>query len=102
MATSIAEAILKGTDTLRKAGVTEARRDAGSLAAHVLRRDRSFIISHADDAINPDQLEAFRQSIELRAKGKPLQYITGLQEFFGLDFEVTSEVLIPRPETELL
>jgi release factor glutamine methyltransferase len=102
MATSIAEAILKGTDNLRKAGVTEARRDAGSLAAHVLRRNRSFIISHADDAINQNQLEAFRQCIELRAKGKPLQYITGLQEFFGLDFEVTSEVLIPRPETELL
>lgn len=102
MATSIAEAILQGAHALRKAGVTEARRDAGLLAAHVLGRDRSFIITHADDAINQDQLEVFRQCIELRGKGEPLQYITGLQEFFGLDFEVTSDVLIPRPETELL
>jgi release factor glutamine methyltransferase len=102
MATSIAEAILQGTDTLRKAGVAEARRDAGSLAAHVLGRDRSFLLTHADDAIHQDQLETFRQCIERRATGEPLQYITGLQEFFGLDFEVTSDVLIPRPETELL
>ncbi|MDQ2936022.1 MAG: peptide chain release factor N(5)-glutamine methyltransferase [Acidobacteriota bacterium] len=102
MATSIAEAILQGTHTLRNAGVTEARREAGSLAAHVLGRDRSFILSHADDVVNQEQLEVFRQCIQLRAKGEPLQYITGLQEFFGLDFEVTSEVLIPRPETELL
>jgi release factor glutamine methyltransferase len=102
MATSIAEAILQGTDSLRKAGVPEARRDAASLAAHVLGRDRSFILSHADDALNQNQLKAFRLCIELRAKGKPVQYITGLQEFFGLDFEVTSDVLIPRPETELL
>lgn len=102
MATSIAEAILQGTHTLRKAGVSEARREAGSLAAHVLGRDRSFILSHADDAVNQDQLEVFRRCIELRAQGEPLQYITGLQEFFGLNFEVTSDVLIPRPETELL
>jgi release factor glutamine methyltransferase len=102
MATSIAEAILQGTDTLRKAGVTEARREAGSLAAHVLRRDRSFILSHPNDVVNQDQLEVFRRCIDLRAKGEPLQYITGVQEFFGLDFEVTSDVLIPRPETELL
>jgi release factor glutamine methyltransferase len=102
MATSIAEAILQGTHTLREAGVTEARREAGSLAAHVLGRDRSFILSHANDVVNQDQLKVFRQYIDLRAKGEPLQYITGIQEFFGLDFEVTSDVLIPRPETELL
>jgi len=46
--------------------------------------------------------EEFSESLEARAQGKPLQYITGLQEFFGLEFEVTSDVLIPRPETELL
>jgi release factor glutamine methyltransferase len=102
MPTSIAEAILQGAHDLRKAGVPEARREAGSLLAHVLGRDRTFILSHADDPISEDHLEMFRGTLDWRAAGKPLQYITGHQEFFGLDFEVTADVLIPRPETELL
>jgi len=102
MTTSIAEAILQGAHKLRKAGVPEARREAGSLVAHVLDRDRSFILSHAEDTIGPEQLEQVHDYLERRAQGEPLQYITGHQEFFGLDFEVTRDVLIPRPETELL
>jgi release factor glutamine methyltransferase len=102
MPTLIAEAILQGAHDLRKAGVGDARREAGSLLAHVIGRDRTFILGHADDSISEQQLEQFRRVLESRATGKPLQYITGHQEFFGLDFEVTSDVLIPRPETELL
>ncbi len=102
MATSIADAILQGAHTLRRAGVTEARREAGSLMAHVLGRDRSFILSHADDHLSQEQVAFFDEYIGRRALGEPVQYITGHQEFFGLDFEVTGDVLIPRPETELL
>ncbi len=102
MTTSIAEAILQGAHELRKAGVPEARREAGSLLAHVIERDRSFIISHAEDPITSEELNRFAEVVDWRAKGKPLQYITGHQEFFGLDFEVSADVLIPRPETELL
>ena len=102
MPTSIAEAILQGAQQLRQAGVPEARREAGSLLGDVLGRDRSFILSHGEAAISYEQIEQFRDYLERRALGEPLQYITGHQEFFGLDFEVTSEVLIPRPETELL
>lgn len=87
---------------MRKAGVPEARREAGSLIAYVLGRDRSFILTHAEDPIAEEQVERFREWLERRAHGEPLQYITGHQEFFGLDFEVTKDVLIPRPETELL
>lgn len=100
--TSIAEAILQGAHKLRQAGVSEARRESGSLVAHVLERDRSFILSHAEDSIGTEQLEQFHDYLERRAQGEPMQYITGHQEFFGLDFEVTPDVLIPRPETELL
>ena len=100
--TSIAEAILQGSLNLRKAGVPEARREAGSLVAHVLGRDRSFILTHAEDPITDGQATQFCDWLERRAGGEPLQYITGHQEFFGLDFEVTRDVLIPRPETELL
>jgi release factor glutamine methyltransferase len=100
--TTIAETILQGANRLRRAGVPEARREAGSLVAHVLGRDRSFILSHAEDPIDAQQAERFLQTLERRADGEPLQYITGHQEFFGLDFELTKDVLIPRPETELL
>jgi release factor glutamine methyltransferase len=82
--------------------VPEARREAGSLLAHVLGRDRSFILSHAEDAIEEKQSEIFQGYLQRRAEGEPVQYITGHQEFFGLDFEVNRNVLIPRPETELL
>jgi len=99
---TIAEAILQGAHQLRQAGVAEARREAGSLVAFVLDRDRSFILSHAEDPMDEEQAARLHAYLERRAQGEPLQYITGHQEFFGLDFEVTSDVLIPRPETELL
>lgn len=102
MTTSIADAILQGAHRLRQAGVPEARREAGSLMAHAIGRDRSFILSHAEGAIEGEQLKQFYGFLERRAQREPLQYITGRQEFFGLDFEITADVLIPRPETELL
>jgi len=102
MTISIAEAILQGSLKLRKAGVAEARREAGSLVAHALGQDRSFILTHAEDPIADKQETQLNDWLQRRAGGEPLQYITGHQEFFSLDFEVTREVLIPRPETELL
>ena len=93
---------MQGAHKLRQAGVPEARSEAGSLVAYVLGKDRSFILTHAEDPIAEGQAEQFHASLQRRAQGEPLQYITGHQEFFGLDFEVTKDVLIPRPETELL
>jgi len=102
MSISISEAILEATQALRGAGVPEARREAGSLLAQVIGRDRTFLITHAEDTLRSGELETFRHYLERRAQGEPVQYITGHQEFFGLNFEVSRDVLIPRPETELL
>ncbi len=99
---SIANAVVEGAQRLREAAIPEARRHAGSLLAYVLGRDRSFLIAHADGAVTEEEFRAFRFLIERRASGEPMQYITGHQEFFKLDFEVTPAVLIPRPETELI
>jgi release factor glutamine methyltransferase len=97
---SIGQAMMEGAQRLREGAIADPRREAGSLLTHVLGSDRSFIIAHTDDNLNDEDSESFRSLIERRAGGEPLQYITGHQEFFKLDFEVTPAVLIPRPETE--
>jgi release factor glutamine methyltransferase len=102
LAAKIGELIFEGAEILRRAGVPEARRDAGSLMAHSLGQDRTFIISHSDEEVNDDVLHRFRHLLQRRSAGEPLQYITGHQEFFCLNFDVSPDVLIPRPETELL
>ena len=84
------------------AGVPEARREAGSLLSFVLGKDRTFLISHGEDLVDEESLERLRGFVERRAAGEPLQYITGVQDFYGREFRVTPDVLIPRPETELL
>lgn len=99
---TINEVINEGAVVLRNGGVSEARREAGSLLSFVLGRDRTFLISHAEVQIESDSLEKFREFVERRAEGEPLQYIVGTQDFFGRQFRVTPDVLIPRPETELL
>jgi len=102
MSVSIADALRRASQTLDSAGVPEPRREAGSLLSHVTGRDRTFLISHAEDALTDEHLHLFEQLIERRAAGEPTQYITGTQDFFGRAFRVTPDVLIPRPETELL
>ena len=99
---SIATAVVGAAQVLRKAGVAEARREAGSLLAHVLQRDRTFLITHAEEFVNDADFHLLRRLVARRAAGEPLQYITNRQEFYKLEFEVTPDVLIPRPETELL
>jgi release factor glutamine methyltransferase len=99
---NIAEALLEASRILQTSGVSEARREAGSLLSFIIAKDRTFLISHAEDQIDEPSLVRFREAIERRAAGEPLQYITRRQDFFGREFRVTPDVLIPRPETELL
>jgi release factor glutamine methyltransferase len=99
---SIAEAQREASRILEINGVPEARRDASSLLSFVLGKDRTFLISHAEDPVADDSLDQLREFVERRAAGEPLQYITGVQDFYGREFCVTPDVLIPRPETELL
>ena len=69
---------------------------------HVLERDRAYLYAHPEDSLSAETVEQYLRLIAERTTGKPTQYITGHQEFWGLDFEVTPDVLIPRPETEHL
>jgi len=100
--TTIAEAITEGARRLTLGGVTEERLTAGLLLGHTLGVDRVYILTKSDEQIAASQYEIYLTLIDRRACGEPLQYLTGHQEFYGLDFKVTTDVLIPRPETEFL
>jgi len=102
MGISIHNAIAEASQLLRDAAIDEPRMEAGLLLAAVVGRDRTFMIAHSPDALTDEHLQTFRAFVQRRIQGEPLQYIVGHQEFFKLDFEVTPDVLIPRPETEII
>ena len=99
---SIKTLIATAGEVLRASGVPTARQDAGLLLAYVLGTDRTFIISHPEELVSDRVGANFENAIKRRSAGEPVQYITGKQEFYKLEFEVTPDVLIPRPETEVL
>ena len=85
---------------LESAGVPSHALAAELLLMHAVDRDRTWLYTHSEDEIPSATLEKFQAFVAERAKGTPTQYLTGKQEFWGLDFEVTPAALIPRPETE--
>lgn len=76
--------------------------DAQVLLAHVLRRDRAWVVAHADEGLAREQIDAFVALARRRREGEPVAYLTGIREFWGLPLFVSKAVLIPRPETETL
>jgi release factor glutamine methyltransferase len=89
-------------DALTEASTTIDRREAETLLAHLLFRDRPWLIAHSDTDLSATLLNSYRSLIARRAAREPIQYLTGHQEFYGLNLRVTRDTLIPRPETELL
>lgn len=87
---------------LSDAGVADPRREAASLLTFALDKPSAFLIAHPEYELTIDEAARLDEYIARRANREPFQYITGRQEFYGLDFEVTPDVLIPRPETEIL
>ena len=98
----IVEVIEKAAEILARNGVAESRREASSLLAFVLGKDRTFLFAHSEYKLSSQEEKRFWEFIGRRAKREPFQHITGKQEFYGLDFFVSKDVLIPRPETELI
>jgi release factor glutamine methyltransferase len=95
-------ALKQGIAQLRDAKIASFTLAAELLLLHAVGRDRTWLYSHPEDEISAEQQSQFFSLIARRANGEPLQHLTGKQEFWGLEFEVTPDVLIPRPETEHL
>ena len=91
-----------GKDRLEKAGIQEAALDARLLLEEVCGTDRNTLLVHGDRAVTEEEETQFRIFIERRSTHEPLQQITGWQEFMGLRFYVTEDVLVPRQDTETL
>src|SRR2546422_2559764 len=85
---------------LHATGVPSHTLEAELLLVHAMGRDRTWLYAHPEEAIANSEAERFFSLIAHRAAGEPTQHLTGKQEFWGLEFEVTPDVLIPRPETE--
>ncbi len=95
--------ILKWTEQyFAKAGLDSARLDAEVLLSHVLKKERIFLYVHFDQPLEPNELATYKECIKRRVKHEPVAYITGHREFMGLEFKVSKDTLIPRPDTEIL
>jgi release factor glutamine methyltransferase len=99
---NISTALSSAAEKLAEAGIAEPYRETASLLAFSLQKEAAYLIAHPEYELNPGELSKFEEYVERRAKREPFQYIVGHQEFYGLEFEVTPDVLIPRPETEIL
>ena len=98
---TINSALAWATRELKKSSRSPAL-DSEVLLCHILKRDKSYLYANQDKKLSNIQNTKYQILIRKRARRWPVAYLTGRKEFFGLDFVVTPDVLIPRPETELL
>jgi release factor glutamine methyltransferase len=99
---SVRSVLRQGMEQLRFAGVPSHTLAAELLLLYVTEHDRAWIYGHPEEILSESAVRAYSDLLARRASGVPTQHLTGKQEFWGLEFEVTPDVLIPRPETEHL
>lgn len=95
-------ALQQGTDILDRASISVPRLTAEVLLSHALKCDRAHLYAHCTDELTEIGWIHYGRYLNERLQGRPTQYITHRQEFYGRDFYVNGDVLIPRPETEHL
>ncbi|HEV8724518.1 MAG TPA: peptide chain release factor N(5)-glutamine methyltransferase [Candidatus Binatia bacterium] len=99
---SIQAVVRESVQCLIEAGLETARLDAETLLSHVLKLTKEQFVLFSDMPLRPEQMRHYEELLLRRIRREPVAYITGRQEFWSLDFRVTPDVLIPRPETERL
>ena len=97
---TVATALLQGKRLLEEASIAVPKLTAEVLVAHAMHHERVYFYAHPEQELSELEWLHYGRYLHERLKGKPTQYITGRQEFYGREFRVTRDVLIPRPETE--
>ncbi|GAC1634500.1 MAG: peptide chain release factor N(5)-glutamine methyltransferase [Candidatus Acidiferrum sp.] len=95
-------ALKHGIGQLRAANIASHTLAAELLLLHATQRERTYLYSHPEMQLTEEEIRTYQTLLDKRISGVPVQHLTGKQEFWGLSFEVTPDVLIPRPETEHL
>ena len=96
------ELYLWGKEQLLQENIPDGEWDARLLLEHICHTNRNTLLVYGDRQVNEDEEQEYRNSIQKRKQHIPLQHITGVQEFMGLEFQVNEHVLIPRQDTETL
>ena len=99
---SIADFLAISTKTLSEAGIASARLDSELILAHILRRSREWLLAHDTDTLTQSQQRQARQLLLQRTQRRPIAYLTGRRDFYGHSFLVNEQVLVPRPESEVI
>ena len=99
---NILEALNKGSAKLKRNNINSFQLDSEILLSEIIQKDRKFLILNYDKKLKKKTLENFDDLISQRAKGKPIAYLTKKKSFWKDIFEITSDVLIPRPDTEII
>jgi release factor glutamine methyltransferase len=102
MGNTCLEILNKAVDKLRSEGIDRPRTNAELLLGAVLNKSKVDLYLNKDQILTSDEIEKYSRYLKERISHRPLQYIVGTVEFFGLEFKVDERVLIPRPETETL
>ena len=97
---TVQTALQQGSRLLEEAGIAAPRLTAEVLLSHALGQERAYLYGHPEEELSDPARVHFGRYLHERLQGKPTQYITRKQEFYGREFVVTPDVLIPRPETE--
>src|SRR5215469_5864044 len=97
---TVQTALIQGTHLLEDAHVAVPRLTAEVLLSHAMRSERSYLFAHPEQELREVEWLHYGRYLNERMRGKPTQYITKRTEFYGREFRVTPDVLIPRPETE--
>ena len=99
---NIKKNLTKSTQKLQQNNIPTPRIDAEILLSHILKKPREYIFTHPEKQLTKSVVMRYALRVTRRIKGEPIAYITGHKEFYGLDFYVNKNVLVPRPETELM
>lgn len=98
----IKNVLVYAINLLQPLNITNPASEARLLLAHVLGKRQEYIITHGEQVLNEEEQEKFESFLKRRSNFEPIAYILGFKEFYGRDFIVNNQVLIPRPDTEIL